>query len=240
MTTDHAGTERPVYPDTHRLEIDISGTGINSSVDYRAVCDAEPGALCRVWCGRPECEEGPVDGHEDHVLSDQGECGLVSHLNADPSMIPELYDGGPASFRPGRIIMHPNSDEVTWSYPETAAEDAKLTELTAAERSELEEYRRRDLAGYVEYSVDSDRKKAYNTIGLNFESAALLRNSAEKQGATARVMQRVHSAPSEWVPTVRAACEESCLHRCPECRMGLVTHLACDPQCSYHLPAAAE
>lgn len=29
------------------------------------------------------------------------------------------------------------------------------------------------------------------------------------------------------------ACEENCHHRCPACRMGLVTHLPCDPHCGY-------
>lgn len=26
-------------------------------------------------------------------------------------------------------------------------------------------------------------------------------------------------------------CEPGCRHRCPECRMGLGSHLTCDPQC---------
>lgn len=35
------------------------------------------------------------------------------------------------------------------------------------------------------------------------------------------------------------ACEESCHHRCPACRVGLVTHLPCDPHCHQHRSAAA-
>lgn len=29
----------------------------------------------------------------------------------------------------------------------------------------------------------------------------------------------------------RTGCEPGCRHRCPECRMGLGSHLRCDPQC---------
>lgn len=239
--SDTALPDTPVYPDTHRLEIEISGTGMNVSVDYKAVCDAGPGALCRIWCGRPECEEGAVDGHERHTLTDQGECGLVSHLNADPSMIPELYEGKRTAFRPGRITLQPSTDEVTWSYAGPAPEP----ELTAAERSELEAYRRLDLAGYVEYGVDSEDPAApglgsSSYSGLAFHSAVTLRDEAAKKGFKARIMQRIHPALQDWTPTVRPACEENCRHQCPNCRMGLVTHLACDPQCGYHLPAADE
>lgn len=28
-----------------------------------------------------------------------------------------------------------------------------------------------------------------------------------------------------------SGCEPGCRHECPACRMGLVTHLACDPRC---------
>src|SRR5690606_34710949 len=29
-------------------------------------------------------------------------------------------------------------------------------------------------------------------------------------------------------------CEPTCRHQCPSCRMGLVTHLTCDPHCIDH------
>lgn len=49
----------------------------------------------------------------------------------------------------------------------------------------------------------------------------------------------------EQSPEVRAAYDHylvskqrgfvpECRHRCPACRMGLVTHLICDPQCELH------
>lgn len=31
-------------------------------------------------------------------------------------------------------------------------------------------------------------------------------------------------------------CESACRHRCPECRMGLGSHLVCDPHCDHHAP----
>jgi hypothetical protein len=33
------------------------------------------------------------------------------------------------------------------------------------------------------------------------------------------------------------SCEQGCRHRCPECRMGLGSHLSCDPLCDHHLAA---
>ncbi|MEO3931349.1 hypothetical protein WMO79_00855 [Micrococcaceae bacterium Sec7.4] len=34
-------------------------------------------------------------------------------------------------------------------------------------------------------------------------------------------------------------CDDTCRHRCPECRFGLGSHLTCDPRCDHHLPADA-
>ena len=31
-----------------------------------------------------------------------------------------------------------------------------------------------------------------------------------------------------------AACDPGCRHECPECRMGLGSHLTCDPRCAHH------
>lgn len=36
------------------------------------------------------------------------------------------------------------------------------------------------------------------------------------------------------------SCETGCLHRCPACRMGLVTHLECDPGCEVRQPTEQE
>lgn len=38
---------------------------------------------------------------------------------------------------------------------------------------------------------------------------------------------------------VEPVCATSCRHRCPECRMGLGSHLKCDPHCDHHLSALA-
>ena len=38
-------------------------------------------------------------------------------------------------------------------------------------------------------------------------------------------------APATIDPQLDESCEAGCRHRCPACRMGLVSHLECDPQC---------
>lgn len=228
-----AENDTPALPNPHRLEIELSGRGINARIDYKAVCDAPVGAPCRMWCKHPDCQEDTVsDDHADHALVDQGQCNLAESLNVDPGMIPEVYEGETTQLRPGPITITPDCDGVTWTYSGPAPA------LTVDERAELEEYRRRDAAGYVEYAVESDQPFAYKTTNLVFSDAAQIRRTVELRGATARIMQRAHSAPSAWVPIVRPACESGCRHRCPSCRNGLVTHLTCDPQCDLHLPAA--
>ncbi len=36
------------------------------------------------------------------------------------------------------------------------------------------------------------------------------------------------------------ACDDTCRHRCPECRFGLGSHLTCDPHCDHHHPAGRQ
>lgn len=230
MTADN---DTPAPPNPHRLEIELHGKGSGAYIHYQGVCDAPAGAPCRMWCEHPDCQEDTAsEDHANHVLVDQGQCNPTTWLNCDPSMIPELYEGEPTQLRPGHITLTQDCDGVNWSYSEPAPM------LTTDERDELEAYRRRDTAGYVEYGVESDRPFAYNTTNLVFTDAALIRRKAEKCGANAQIVQRVHSAPSAWVPTVRPACAEKCRHQCGECRLGLGSHLTCDPQCSLHMPAA--
>lgn len=33
----------------------------------------------------------------------------------------------------------------------------------------------------------------------------------------------------------KSSCKDSCRPRCPECRMGLGSHLTCDPHCDHHV-----
>jgi hypothetical protein len=166
-TNDQLERAKPATQNIHRIEVRISGGfpgGLRGDITFKGVCDAKDGAPCRMWCKMPDCREEAQDGHEDHVLSDQGECGVISSLNADPGFIPELYDGPETQLRPGFIDLSQDIDGVTWRY-----------------------------------------------------SAA---------------------AVSEQVPVAGATCENTCHHRCPECRMGLGSHLTCDPLCDHHRPAA--
>lgn len=32
------------------------------------------------------------------------------------------------------------------------------------------------------------------------------------------------------------ACDDTCRHQCPECRLGLGSHLTCDPRCDHRQP----
>lgn len=47
-----------------------------------------------------------------------------------------------------------------------------------------------------------------------------------------------NTRPEMAEPAVGPPCEESCRHRCPECRMGLGSHLECDPLCDHSYPGA--
>lgn len=152
----------PAAQHVHRIEVRISGGfpgGLRGDITFKCVCDAQNGAPCRMWCDMPDCREEAQEGHGDHVLTDQGECGVASSLNADPGFIPELYDGPEAQLRSGFIELTQDIDGVTWSYSDPAA------------------------------------------------------------------------------PELVPACGDACRHQCPECRMGLGSHLTCDPRCDHHLPA---
>lgn len=113
--------------------------------------------------------------------------------------------------------------------------------LSSLERGELEEYRRRDAAGWTEYAVhtpeapDGDPEEHKN---LSLPSAIHLRNFAKKRGfPLAEVVQRQHPAPAPWAPATGPKCEPKCGHQCGECRLGLGVHRSCDPRCDHHLPA---
>lgn len=109
----------PAPQNVHRIEVQISGGllhGLRGEITFKGVCDAKPGAQCRMWCDQPGCLEEVQEGHETHTLVDQGKCGVIDALNSDPSLIPELYDGVPTQLRPGFIDLVTDCDGVTWSY----------------------------------------------------------------------------------------------------------------------------
>lgn len=103
----------------HRLEVEISGGypgGLRGDITFKGVCDAGEGALCRMWCNNPDCREEAGEDHDSHTLVDQGECGVIETLNADPSMIPELYEGPARPLRSDFIELTQDMDGVTWRY----------------------------------------------------------------------------------------------------------------------------
>jgi len=115
-----ANIELPV----HRLEVVISGDNrrvFSGDITFKGVCDAEAGAPCRMWCNDPDCREEAGADHGSHVLVDQGECGVIGTLNADPSMIPELYRGQSGPVRSDFIELEQDFDGVTWCYLGEAA-----------------------------------------------------------------------------------------------------------------------
>jgi len=65
----------------------------------------------------------------------------------------------------------------------------------------------------------------------------LVTTSADRARECMKANQRYGAEIHEAVvvgPTVDEAmscCSDGCRHRCPECRVGLGTHLQCDPQC---------
>lgn len=121
---DHEATA-PAAQNVHRIEIQISGGllhGLRGEITFKGVCDAKPGAPCRMWCNQPECLEEAQDGHGTHTLVDQGKCGVIGTLNADPACIPELYDGVPTQLRPAFIDLVTDCDGVTWSYSQNQHE----------------------------------------------------------------------------------------------------------------------
>ncbi|MEO3931350.1 hypothetical protein WMO79_00860 [Micrococcaceae bacterium Sec7.4] len=117
----------------HRIEVEIDGSlpyGLKGDITFKGVCDAGEGAACRMWCNDPGCREEAGEDHESHVLVDQGECGVIGTLNADPSMIPELYEGPTGPLRPDFIELDQDIDGVTWRYVEgTAPGTAELASL---------------------------------------------------------------------------------------------------------------
>lgn len=232
-------TGTPVQSNPHRLEVELSGRDLGYNIFYSAVCDAPEGAPCRMWCDHPDCqEESRAHDHDSHALHDQGRCGAVESLNADPSMIPELYSGEPTQLRPGPIDIAMDCDGATWTYSEPAPP------LTRDERAELEEYRRRDAAGKIEYAVEIDGTEDGSPgairEGLALNEAIHIRNLGISRRFAPRIVMRIHPAAAEWTPVTGPVCASTCRHECPECHAGLGTHLTCDPRCYHHLPPAEE
>jgi len=118
------GAPRPATTPVHRLEAVISGDPrriFTGEITFKGACDAEEGAPCRMWCNDPNCREEAGIDHGSHVLVDQGECGVIGTLNADPSMIPELYRGPSGPVRSDFIELEQDFDGVTWRYLEDTA-----------------------------------------------------------------------------------------------------------------------
>lgn len=132
ITTEAAPNVEPT-PKFHRIEVTLTG-GIHTQVTFKGVCDAPPGADCRMWCEFDLCSEGYQEGHEDHALFDQGECSVISCLNGDPSLIPELYDGPEAPLLPGFIDLTWDNDGVVWSYADLVYAYSPIDEMILADR----------------------------------------------------------------------------------------------------------
>lgn len=121
-----APPEEPSQPPAapvHRLEVVISRDPrqwFSGDITFEGVCDAAEGAPCRMWCKNPDCREEAGADHDRHTLVDQGECGVIGTLNADPGMIPELYRGPRGPLRPDFIELEQDIDGVTWRYRDNA------------------------------------------------------------------------------------------------------------------------
>jgi hypothetical protein len=121
----------------HRLEVGISGgpSHMRGDITFKGVCDAGEGSPCRMWCNDPECREEAGEDHDSHVLLDQGECGVIGTLNADPSMIPELYEGPQAPLRSDFIALMQDIDGVTWRYHDDAPRAAAAPSLPSCSKN---------------------------------------------------------------------------------------------------------
>jgi hypothetical protein len=250
--TENQDTAAPA-PSVHRLVVEISAgypRGLRDDITFKGVCDAIDGAPCRMWCNDPDCREEATDDHDNHVLVDQGECGVIGTLNADPSMIPELYDGPETLLRSDFIELTQDIDGVTWHYGEETREPFEaLVQLhgslialhdclveqgkdLAEYHGELREFKGR-LDNYLEglraYKGSLDEYKN----GL-FELPARPEDPLTVGHEPSRgLTPNVAAAPSS------PACADTCLHRCPECRLGLGSHLECDPLCTHHITPAS-
>lgn len=232
----------------HRIEVEISSGypgGLRGDITFKGVCDAEEGAPCRMWCDRPDCREEAQDGHENHPLVDQGECGVISSLNADPGFIPELYDGPQAPLRSDFIELTQDIDGVSWHYAEEPLTDLeRLVELGRG----LSEYHDSLIALHEDLVEQSKSLVEYHSNlreyrdGLREFKTGLLAYKddldklskrrggppASDTGQTDGLTLNTDAAPS------RPTCAENCRHQCPECSYGLGSHLTCDPHCEHH------
>ncbi|MCB5280563.1 hypothetical protein [Arthrobacter sp. ES1] len=236
----------------HRIEVEISGGRrqglLNGDITFKGVCDAEEGAPCRMWCNQPDCREEAQDGHENHPLVDQGECGVISSLNADPSFIPEAYDGPQAPLRSDFIELNQDIDGVSWHYAEEPLTDLeRLVELGRG----LSEYHG-SLVALHEELVDQSNSLAgyhsnlreYGDCLREYKGSLLaykddLDKLSERRGGppASEPGETEELTPDAAATPSRPACAENCRHQCPECQHGLGSHLTCDPRCDHHQPA---
>lgn len=213
-------------PHVHRIEVEISGGRshglLNGDITFKGVCDAGEGAPCRMWCNDPDCREEASENHDNHVLVDQGECGVIGSLNADPSYIPEAYAGPKTLLRSDFIELEQDIDEVTWRYAQESMTDPQR----------LIEYGRGLIAhgaGLLDYA---DNLTAYHG-SLNALSEFLVGLAGAPEPRPGAPIDNT-SGPSH------PDCADDCRHRCPECRLGLGTHLECDPLCTHHKLASSQ
>jgi hypothetical protein len=211
-------------PNVHRLEVAISGGRshglLNGDITFKGVCDAVEGAPCRMWCNDPDCREEAREDHDRHVLADQGECGVIGTLNADPSMIPELYEGPAAPLRSGAIELTQDIDGVTWQYAEEPLTDLEL----------LQQGRRLVAHGVrlVDYANQLTEYHGHlNALTEVLVGGPLVDVPVPPPGPT----------PSDAPAPSHPGCAENCRHECGECRLGLGTHRICDPRCDHYQPA---
>lgn len=112
LTTDKGNTmpEPTEYP--HHLTVTIDRGG---RVHWSITCVASEGADCRMWCDE-DCE-GNTPKHAEHVLRDQGTCGIAPYFE-DSDLIPEMYDGDDTTeLHSGPVHLTVNGEwDQTWEY----------------------------------------------------------------------------------------------------------------------------
>jgi hypothetical protein len=240
--TENPGPTAVSSPHVHRIEVEISGGRphglLNGDITFKGVCDAEEGAPCRMWCDRPDCREEAQDGHESHPLVDQGECGVISSLNADPSFIPEVYDGPKTQLRSGCIELTQDIDGVAWHY---CGEIHMTIESLADYHGDLANYHGDLVELHGSLVEQSNNLAEYHgslreyKVGLDAYRDDLVKLSARLDEPPAGSTEQT-DGPTTNAATVPShpACADTCRHECGECRLGLGTHLTCDPRCDHH------
>ena len=98
----------------HHIELMLDRyVGVGASF----ICDGEDGALCRMACHSPGCEEGCVPDSE-HDVRPVDYCNLTEWLNNDDAYWWEMYAGDAHRAVSGPIEIMPRVDHegMMWRY----------------------------------------------------------------------------------------------------------------------------